>query len=44
MSIKELKLELKYEKEMLKIARTPHQRDSGKFKVRQIKRKLGELK
>lgn len=35
--------ELKYQKEMLKQARTPHQRDSGKFKIRQIKRKLGEM-
>ncbi len=35
--------ELKYEKEMLKQARTPHQRDSGKFKIRQIKKQLGEM-
>ncbi len=40
MSIKELKLELKYQKEMLKIARTPHQRDSGKFKIRKLKSKI----
>ena len=42
-SKQELIRELKYEKEMLKQARTPHQRDSGKFKIRQIKRKLSEI-
>lgn len=42
-SKQELIRELKYEKEMLKQATTPHQRDSGKFKIRQIKKKLGEM-
>ncbi len=42
-SKQELIRELKYQKEMLKQARTPHQRDSAKFKIRQIKKKLGEM-
>lgn len=42
-SKQELIRELKYEKEMLKQATTPHQRDSGKFKIRKIKKQLSEI-
>jgi hypothetical protein len=42
-SKQELIKELKYEKEMLKQATTPHQRDSGKFKIRKIKKQLSEI-
>ena len=32
--------EIKYQKEMLKMARTPHQRDTAKHKMRLAKEKL----
>lgn len=39
--IKKLQIELKYQKELLRMARTPHQRDKSKHKIRLIKQNIG---
>lgn len=42
--IKKLQRELKRQRELLKIAPTPHLRDKTKYNIKQIKKRIGEIK